>query len=122
MDLKWWRRAKFAWGETDCILAVCNHVRDTTGIDPAMPWRGTYHDKAGAEGIYSAYGGVLALFTHGMARAGFRQATEPRCGDPVVCSIGGHEIAGVYIGPHCVFLTERGCIELRAPVLGAWHL
>lgn len=116
-----WRRSTFIWGETDCIMATMNHVREVTGIDPAAPWRGIYSDEAGAMGIYSAWGGVLALVTHGMALAGFRQG-EATDGAAVVCRIGDKEVAGIVNGNRVAFMMERGCMETRAPILAAWPL
>jgi len=115
-----WRRTAFAWGETDCILAVCDHVRRCTGVDPAAPWRGTYHDEAGAMAIYEAHGGVLSLMRHGMALAGFA-AGDAFPGRPVVCLVGGHEVAGVCFGRRVGFLAEdRGLIEMSAEIVEAW--
>jgi hypothetical protein len=117
-----WQRSSFVWGETDCILAMCNHVRDCTGIDPAAPWRGTYSTAEGAEAIYAPYGGPLALVRHGMAKAGF-QVAEPQDGFPVVASFMGHEIAGVMMGSRVGFMAEgRGLLEIRAKVLEAWAI
>jgi hypothetical protein len=118
-----WRRSGFIWGQTDCIMATCNHVRDETGIDPAAPWRGTYDDEAGAIAIYSAYGGVLALFRHGMGLAGFQMTDAMQDGFPVVCDVAGHEVAGIIIGPRVAFMAAgRGVVEMRAKVLAGWSL
>lgn len=118
-----WRRSAFVWGETDCIMATCNHVRDMTGIDPAAPWRGTYDDEAGAVAIYQPFGGVLGLFKHGMALAGFHMTQHNQPGFPVVCAVGGHEVAGVYLGSRVAFMAAgRGVVEMRAKILGAWEL
>ena len=115
-----WRRTQFVWGRTDCILATCDHVQRCTGIDPAAPWRGSYSDEAGATAIYEAHGGVLGLMVHGMALAGFA-AGDAAPGRPVVCRVGGHEVAGVCFGRRIGFLAEdRGLIEMRAEILGAW--
>lgn len=120
--LSLWRRSTFVWGETDCIMATCNHVRDCTGIDPAAPWRGTYHDEDGARAIYEAHGGVLGLFRHGMALAGFATG-ERAAGRPVVCEIGGKQIAGVDQGLKIMFMAEgRGAICMRSEVLEAWAI
>jgi hypothetical protein len=116
-----WRRAQFVWGETDCIMATCNYVRDMTGIDPAAPWRGTYIDEAGAQAIWQAHGGVLAMADRIMGQAGFNRA-EPHPGFPVVCDFGGHEVAGVHIGPMTAFMGLHGCVETRAKILGCWAL
>lgn len=116
-----WRRQAFVWGQTDCIAAVCTHIFKKTGIDPAAPWRGTYSDEVGAQALYLPFGGVLGLFTYGMALAGFQRA-EPQSGFPVVCDFGGVEVAGVYMGPRCAFMAPKGCIETRAKILGAWAI
>jgi len=117
-----WRRQTFIWGETDCIMATCNYVRDRTGIDPAAPWRGTYSDEAGAVAIWQAYGGVLGLFDHGMGLAGFSRAVEPAYGMPVVCDFGRVQVAGVYLGPMIAFMALKGCVETRAKVAGVWAI
>jgi hypothetical protein len=118
-----WRRQRFVWGETDCIMATCNYVRDVTGVDPAKPWRGMYTDESGAKAIYGPYGGPLALFRHGMALAGIPETEAPTAGCPVVCDVMGHEIAGVYLGNNrAAFMAERGCVEMRARILGAWQI
>ena len=118
-----WRRTAFVWGETDCIMATCNHIRDVTGIDPAEPWRGSYDSEDAARALFEPWGGVLGLFDHGMTRAGFKRAVAPAFGLPVVCDFGGHEIAGVYIGPITAFMAaEKGCVETRAKVLGVWQV
>lgn len=120
MILDQWRRARFVWGQTDCVMATANYIRDMTGNDPAAPWRGTYDDEAGAIAVYSAFGGVLGLFQHGAALAGLQRLEAPVAGSPVVCAIGGKEIAGVWLGNRAVFMTLRGCVEMRPKVLGAW--
>lgn len=117
-----WRASRFEWGKTDCIMAVCNHVWACTGVDPAAPWRGTYNDEAGAQVIYKAHGGVLGLFRHGMALAGFSEAPRGIL-RPVVCRIGGHEVAGVDTGRRVAFMAEgRGMVEMPADVIGAWAI
>lgn len=102
-------------------MATCNHVLAVTGVDPAKPWRGTYHDEAGAKAIYEAHGGPLALFRHGMALAGFPVAQRFLL-RPVVCNVMGHEIAGVDMGDRIAFMAPRGLIEMKAHVLEAWAI
>ena len=117
-----WRRTKFEWGKTDCILSVCDHVQAVTGIDPAAPWRGTYDSQDGAQAIHEAYGGVLALMDHGMALAGLSRC-EPSCGLPVVADVRGNAVAGVQ-GEHFVAfrLANQGVFQCRAKILGAWRI
>jgi hypothetical protein len=117
-----WRRQAFVWGQTDCIMATCNYIRDTTGIDPGAPWRGSYDTEEGAQAIYQAFGGVLGLCRHAMAQAGFRPA-QAAPGLPVVCDVMGVEVAGVSLGNRVAFMAQgRGVVEMRAKVLDAWHI
>jgi len=117
-----WQRTKFVWGETDCIMSVCNHVRQTTGVDPAAPWRGTYSDEAGAQAIYAAHGGVLGLMRHGMSLAGIA-ASAAQDGAVVVCQVGNHQVAGIVFNCRIGFMFEQsGLIETRAKVLEAWAI
>ena len=118
-----WRRSPFIWGQTDCLMAVANHVRDITGRDPAASWRGTYSDRAGADIHLAAHGGGLALAGHAMAGIGLDPVSEPKRGDPVVSKIAGHEIAGLWLGDRAAFMSApRGMIEVRAAILGAWSI
>lgn len=41
----------FVWGECDCCLAGSNVYRDGGYPDPGAPFRGLYHDEAGARRI-----------------------------------------------------------------------
>jgi hypothetical protein len=117
-----WRRSNFAWGTHDCILAACDHVERTTGIDPAKPWRGSYHDEAGAKAIYEQHGGVLALFNHGMSLAGFERG-DSRVGAVVIAKVMGAEVVGVDFGAMVGFVhPERGLTEVRLPIIAAWPL
>lgn len=117
-----WQRAKFVWGETDCIMATCNYIMDVTGIDPAAPWRGSYSDEAGAQAIYEVHGGVLGLFDYGMAQAGFHRS-ERGLLRPVVAMVGRHQIAGIDFGKRIGFMADgRGLVEVRVEVLGAWKI
>ena len=117
-----WRSSKFEWGTSDCIMSVCDYVLETTGTDPAAPWRGTYSDEPGARAIYGQYGGVLGLFSFGMELAGFHSYNAVT-GAPVVADFNGHELAGICTGRRVMFRMEgRGIVEWPAPILGAWKL
>lgn len=118
--LNQWRRSRFVWGQTDCVMATANYVRDLTGKDPAAAWRGTYDDEGGAVALYGAFGGVLGLVSHAAHLSELQSLDAPVAGSPVVCDLGGKEIAGVWLGDRVAFMSLRGCVEMRAKVLGAW--
>lgn len=117
-----WRSSPFEWGSDDCILSVCEFVRLVTGVDPAAPWRGSYCDEEGAAEISASYGGNLALFEYGMAKAGFA-VSAPQDGFPVMADFLGHEIAGVSWKGRVMFRIEgRGLLDWPAPVVKAWAI
>lgn len=58
------RQVPFEWGVFDCALHVGNCMRAVVGVDPTAPYRGKYHDEAGAAAIY---GPSLAAFAAGIA-------------------------------------------------------
>ncbi|MEL7281343.1 MAG: hypothetical protein AAGK79_13370 [Pseudomonadota bacterium] len=117
-----WRRTSFVWGHSDCILSVCDYVLRVSGRDPAAPWRGTYHDEAGAEDLCQTYGGVLGIFRHGMQKAGFDTcARAPGC--PVVIDFFGREMAGIDLGKRVMLRMEgRGIVEWPAEPKEAWSI
>lgn len=114
-----WRRSRFIWGETDCVMAVANYVLALTGNDPAATWRGRYHDEAGARALYDLHGGVQGIVRFGLRGIGIHEGL-PAYGRPVVCRVGDHEVAGLCLGPRVAFMAERGVVEGRAEVLAAW--
>ncbi len=42
------RETPFEWGAHDCCLGACNVIRDFTGRDPAIWFRGRYSTQGGA--------------------------------------------------------------------------
>lgn len=111
--------AEFAWGRHDCVLAVCDHIKRETGIDPARPWRGAYGSAEEAAAVLAPFGGVLGIMRHGMAAAGFREG-EPEDNSPVVVRVGGAEVAGIKRGRLVEMVGPRGRVLARVPVLAAW--
>lgn len=114
-----WRRSRFVWGRTDCAMSVCRHVQSVTGIDPLADLRGKYSDEAGAQAIIDMHGDLLGLMRCYMAAAGFAMG-NPAEGRPVVCDVRGVQITGLCMGSRIGFMAERGYVETRADVLGAW--
>lgn len=122
--LRDWRRSRFAWGSADCLMSVCTYVLALTGVDPAAPWRGTYHDEAGAMAILRGGGGGLALLARNLPPAGMAMVNTPQRGDVICARFGEMEIAGLCLGNFCAFRMERGVVELRTSfveIIGAWR-
>ncbi len=117
-----WRASQFAWGRTDCLMALSDHVLRLTGRDPAEPWRGAYDDEVGARAIYDAHGGVMNLVSYAMDRIGL-PVGAPCDGAALICELGGQQIGGAMDGTRVIFMAEgRGVVRCRAPILRAWPL
>jgi hypothetical protein len=114
-----WAKSRHVWGVSDCVMSVGDHVFRSTGFDPCVIWRGTYSTKEGSEVICAVHGGVLGLCKFAMARF---PMCEPYYGAPVVASLGGNEIAGIYFDNRVAFMVEYGMLEGRAPILAAWRI
>lgn len=117
-----WRRSRFAWGRTDCLMSVADHVFRVTGRDPAARWRGCYDTEDAARSLLEAYGGTVGIMEAGLAGIGIRHGARAY-GAPVVCDLGGEHVAGLDAGARIIFMAEgRGMIETRAPVVRAWPI
>lgn len=51
----------FTWGSHDCCLWAADAVLACTGVDMAVPWRGTYATETEAAALLDALGGLRAL-------------------------------------------------------------
>jgi hypothetical protein len=40
-----WKALPFIWGETDCIMVLCDWIKQVRGVDPAEAARGTYDSR-----------------------------------------------------------------------------
>lgn len=123
--LRDWRRSRFVWGVSDCMLSASDYAGQLTGADPGAAYRGTYDDEAGALAHVEAAGGGAAILGGAMTGAGLMPITEPRRGDVVCAQVGTAQIGGICLGDFCAFRMERGVIELRTRLLtivGAWRV
>lgn len=88
-------------------------------------WRGAYASEAEAEALISDAGGLLALFSAGMASAGIPEADDPLEGDVGVVSLMGEEAGAIFTGKRWAFAAEKGIAASsleRAAVLKCWRV
>lgn len=124
--LEGWRRSAFAWGSADCLMSVMTYARALLAErhDPGAPWRGRYHDAAGADALLDAAGGPIALLGLALEPHGFARVQHPGRGDMLVADVLGTAVGGLCLGDYAAFLLLRGCVELRmdrVKVLAAWR-
>ncbi len=62
------REVPFAWGTFDCAMFCCQWIRELTGTDPGVPYRGKYSTEEEAIAIFSSASGGsdLAAFAAGV--------------------------------------------------------
>lgn len=68
----------FAWGRYDCAMFVCAAVREITGVDIGLPYRGTYSDEAGAEKLFLSGHADLNSFAASIAAANGMPEVDPQ--------------------------------------------
>lgn len=122
--LKIWRSTPFAWGESDCMLSIGDHIARNGGQDVTGWFRGTYDTKEGALHRMSLSGGVSGLI--GMTGIE-RVQRAPERGDVVALGCGdedGGAIGALCTGDMIAARLSRGVIELRTGMVrlkGVWR-
>jgi hypothetical protein len=121
------RERAFAYGDFDCVLfAAGDAVKAITGEDPALLYRGTYHDEAGAAAIIAKAGGLEALVS-----AHFGVPKHPayaQRGDLVLAQLAlpgqrEGECLGVCTGHYSAFASLKGVfLAKRAALRLAWGI
>lgn len=122
----------FSWGGhgggQDCCLAACDAVRAITGVDPAAPLRGTYHDRRTAFAALRRFaGGWLPETAERIA--GELQAKEvaplqAQRGDVVLIHAGRWWALGTCNGAHVAVAREpKGLVWLPLSAASrAWRV
>lgn len=80
---------RYVSGHHDCVLWVCNWIKEQRGVDPAAPWRGSYTSEMAARRLVARAGGLEALVADGMARAGLVPTDDPLPGDVGLITLEG---------------------------------
>lgn len=112
------RSKPFAWGEHDCALFSCNFIHVITGVDPASPFRGKYHDKL------TAYVALKNFAGSGLAATAEKICADLRFpenaphfhqrGDVALCDQGGEDALGIIdlSGQSVIIAGEQGLVSL----------
>lgn len=88
------RKARFVWGENDCVLFPADAVQAITGVDPAAAGRG-YKTEAEANAILAGLGTLDNLITSGMGFPPHTNARMAKRGDVVIMEINGQKTGGI---------------------------
>lgn len=106
-----WRRGRFIWGYTDCLMSVGDYIAANGGQDVSGRFRGSYTDASGAQTIIDQYGDMAGLIDlTGKARL---PAAVAGPGDVVLwAGLGHRQAAGLRTEKGIAARLIRGVIEI----------
>lgn len=122
-----WAVTPHEWGFTDCIMSLADWVRDQTGKDPGVGFRGMYGDPAvcpkGRALLRAPFDPVAAA----CANAGLEQCAGPaKAGDVGLLQQAGNRflIGGLCLGTNWASKTaDRGVLIFRPlDVVAVWEV
>lgn len=87
----------FAWGEHDCALMAADIVREMTGSDPMLAFRGRYKSSIGAHRLLIQLGGL-------------ERAITEQLGDPILISLAMRGDVVLFEDPPTIEPTAGICL------------
>lgn len=111
------QKKPFEWGVHDCALFACDSIHIITGKDPAVSFRGLYHDKRGAYvALKNFAGGGLAETAEKICNdLGFAENEKNffQRGDVALCDQGGEDALGIidFSGQYVMIAAEQGMMR-----------
>ena len=117
-----WRKTKFVWGETDCLLSVADYIVANGGADGGKAYRGKYHDQKSANKIVESAGGFEELID----ATGIARTETPKEGDVCTCILLNRPVAGLHTLDSVAFRQEnKGVVEISKrfiKVVQSWSI
>ena len=98
----------FEWGVHDCCLWAADAVLATTGVDLAVPWRGTFSTEGEATALLDALGGLRALGALGGPEC---KPALAGAGDVGLIEHGGRGWLAVHDGAAWICPTREGFVR-----------
>src|SRR5579884_3061335 len=117
---------RFAWGERDCALWVCDWVVRARGVDPGAAFRGAYRTARGCRRLLRREGGLLALATRCCAAAGLVEIAPHHAGHGAVVCVAAPwgDTLGIMLASRRVAMLARGGGLIGSavhPIARAWQ-
>lgn len=116
----------FQWGERDCALWVAEWIQAVRGVDPGLPFRGTYGSEYGCALLLARHGGLLKLARRAFGAAGLHEIDNPdaaAAGDVACVEAPFGPTLGIVTGWRVALLGREGLVISAAwPRLAAWTL
>ncbi|RYE57844.1 MAG: hypothetical protein EOP20_06855 [Hyphomicrobiales bacterium] len=115
------------WGENDCCLFPADWIVIQGHEDPALSYRGAYHDEAGAQTVIAGEGGFVVMAHKALTRVGWRRRrfSAAQRGDVGVLLLhsphGPHPVGAVALGAgFWAMVTSKGLRMVKATALTSW--
>lgn len=99
-ELNRWMGTPFIWGETDCIMVLCDWIKTVRGVDPASGDRFTYDDAGSCQRATRYFSQPVETLDSRFAPAGIRRGNELRAGDVGLIKLPDerHPVGGIWTG------------------------
>lgn len=119
-------RPVWDWRSQDCCRWVARWVVSQDHADPMAFIGHNYTSKTGALRVIRRGGGLVALWSKGMAGAGLTAVTAPATGAVAVLSVPTddalNEACGIWTGQRWAMLHERGLVFGVGTPLMIWNV
>jgi hypothetical protein len=119
-------RPAWDWQSQDCCRWVARWIVSQGHADPMSFIGHSYSTRTGALRVIRRGGGLVALWSKGMAGAGLRVTDTPIAGSVAVLSIptddGLNEACGIWTGERWGMLHERGLVFGVGAPLKMWNV
>lgn len=99
-ELNRWMSLPFIWGETDCIMVLCDWIKAVRGVDPAENDRFTYTDAGSCQRETRYFSDPVATLDSRFSRAGIKRGNDLCPGDVALIRLPGdrHPVGGIWTG------------------------
>lgn len=99
-ELNRWMSLPFIWGETDCIMVLCDWINAVRGVDPAVNDRFTYDDAGSCQRATRYFTDPVGTLDSRFAPAGIKRGNYLRPGDIGLIQLPDqrHPVGGIWTG------------------------
>lgn len=115
----------WAWGEWDCCRFAAEWCIALGRVDPMNFMRPWYTTEIGALRTIREGGGLIALWSHGMADIGAPEVDRPEAGDigvvEALTESGAEQVCAIFTGERWAMLGIRGLVCGPAETMKAWR-
>ncbi len=114
--------APFVFGRRDCAIWVADWIAAERGADPAHALRGSFSCHLGSARLVRRAGGLVALVSPWLARAGLVETAEPVLGDVGVVMTAAGELGAIRTANGWAMKTKDGIAIVQGEPLKAWSV